>query len=170
MHTIHNQAQSVYRALAGISRSRYIVIATKSVHRLQICPIVHNQEHSLPFPKLHPGPCSTVGECSEGQTDRQTHRQADTQTWPLYISRRLRLARNLITSILTRLQCYYLVLYTAFLLRLMATVTRCRCILYHYFTRYDRSTVISPNLWPRCSLLLYFLSILLPRDAMLARY
>jgi len=30
------------QALGGISRSRYGVITTKSVHRLQICPILHN--------------------------------------------------------------------------------------------------------------------------------
>ena len=30
------------QALADISRSRYVVIATKPVHRLQIRPIVHN--------------------------------------------------------------------------------------------------------------------------------
>jgi len=30
------------QALADISRSGYVVIATKPVHRLQIRPIVHN--------------------------------------------------------------------------------------------------------------------------------
>jgi len=30
------------QALADMSRSGYVVIATKPVHRLQICPIVHN--------------------------------------------------------------------------------------------------------------------------------
>jgi len=30
------------QAFADISRSRYVVIATKPVHRLQIRPIVHN--------------------------------------------------------------------------------------------------------------------------------
>jgi len=38
----HLQAQSEYRALADISRSRSVVTATKPVHRLQIRPIVHN--------------------------------------------------------------------------------------------------------------------------------
>jgi len=42
----------------------------------------------LPFPKLYPGLCSSVG-MRQG-TDRQTHRC----TWPIYISHRLRLARN----------------------------------------------------------------------------
>jgi len=39
-------------------------------------------------PKLHPGPCSSVGVWP--QTDRQTHRRA----WPQYILRRLRLTQN----------------------------------------------------------------------------
>jgi len=30
------------QALADISRSRYVVIATKPVHRLKIHPMVHN--------------------------------------------------------------------------------------------------------------------------------
>jgi len=44
MRTIFNQAYSEYtvQAFPDISRSRYVVIATKPVHRLQIRPIVHN--------------------------------------------------------------------------------------------------------------------------------
>jgi len=30
------------QALADISRSRYVLIATKPVHRLQILPVAHN--------------------------------------------------------------------------------------------------------------------------------
>jgi len=74
---MYNRAQSEYRALADISRSRYVVTATKLLHRLQICPIVHNY-HS---PKLHPGPCSSVGMWQE--TERQTRRRPR----PLYILR-----------------------------------------------------------------------------------
>jgi len=56
------------------------------------------QVGSTPYhsPKLHPGPCSSVGiqrrtvTNINRQTDRQTHRCA----WPLYISRRLRLTPN----------------------------------------------------------------------------
>jgi len=39
-------------------------------------------------PKLHPGPCSSVGVWL--RTDRQTHRRA----WPQYILRHLRLTQN----------------------------------------------------------------------------
>jgi len=53
------------QALADISRSRYVVIATKPVHRLHIRPTVHR---GTPF---IPGPCSSVGY-SEGQTDTKT--------------------------------------------------------------------------------------------------
>jgi len=38
----NNTRHRTSSALAGISRSRYDVIATKPVHRLQIRPIVHN--------------------------------------------------------------------------------------------------------------------------------
>jgi len=85
-------AQSEYKhvgLLANISRSRYVAIATQPVQRLQIRPILHNYRvQPLPLPKLHPGPCSSVG--MRPRTDRQTHRRA----WSQYISRRLRLMRN----------------------------------------------------------------------------
>ena len=42
-------------------------------------------------PKLHPGPCSSVG------MQRGTDRQADTWPWPIYISPRIRLTRNVIS-------------------------------------------------------------------------
>jgi len=34
--------ERVQASIADISRSRYVAIATQPVHRLQICPIVHN--------------------------------------------------------------------------------------------------------------------------------
>jgi len=45
------------QALAGISRSRYVVVvvATKPVYRLQIRPIMHNWGQPLPFPKVTSG-------------------------------------------------------------------------------------------------------------------
>jgi len=43
------------QALADISRLRYFVMATKPVHRLQICPIVHNYGATLPFPQVTSG-------------------------------------------------------------------------------------------------------------------
>jgi len=65
----------IRQALADISRSRYVVIATEPVHRLQIRPIVA-QLGVIPYhsPKLRPGPCSTVGVM------RGTDRHIDKQT------------------------------------------------------------------------------------------
>jgi len=57
----NNQAHERVQALADISHSRCVVITTQPVHQLQICPIVHNLSAPLPFPKLHPGPGSSVG-------------------------------------------------------------------------------------------------------------
>ena len=51
------------------------------------------QLEGTPYPKLHPDPGSSV-EMRRG-THRQTHRRA----WPLYISLRLRLKRNVIRSL-----------------------------------------------------------------------
>ena len=47
-------------------------------------------------PNLHPGPHSSVG--MRRGTDRETHRRA----WPIYISRRPRLTRNVTTTIATK--------------------------------------------------------------------
>jgi len=58
------------QALADISRSRYVVIATKPVNRLQIRPIVHNYGHPYHSAKLHLGPCSSIG--MRRLTDRHT--------------------------------------------------------------------------------------------------
>jgi len=63
----------------------YVVIATKPLHRLQIRPTVYN----VPFPKLHPGPCSTV----EMRRGTETHRRS----WPICISPWLCFTRNVIT-------------------------------------------------------------------------
>ena len=56
-----NQAESEHKTLAGISRSRHVAIAAKPVHQVQIRPIVHNWRAPFTIPKLHPGPCSSVG-------------------------------------------------------------------------------------------------------------
>jgi len=53
---------------------RYVVIATKPVHLLQIRRIMHNYRVPLPFPRLHPGPCNSVG------MRRGTDRHTDIQT------------------------------------------------------------------------------------------
>jgi len=76
----------IERVLADISRSRYVVIATQPVHRLQILQWCTTRGTPLPFPQVISGPWSVVG--MRPQTDR--HRRA----WPIYISRRLRLTRN----------------------------------------------------------------------------
>jgi len=51
---------------------------------------------STPYhlPKLHPGPCSSVG--MRPRTVRQTFRHTQThwRAWPIYVSRRLRLTQN----------------------------------------------------------------------------
>jgi len=56
----------------------------------------HNsaQLGGIPYhsPKLHPGPCNSVG--MRPRTD--THRHAHRRVWPQYILRRLRLTRNVI--------------------------------------------------------------------------
>jgi len=56
-------------------RVRVVAIATQPVHRLQIRPIVHSYGHSLSLPKLHPGPCNSVG--MRPPTDMLTHRHTD---------------------------------------------------------------------------------------------
>ena len=64
---LHELAIQRVQALADISRSAvyefavykltyvHVVIATKPVHRLQICPIVHNYRAPLPFPQVTSG-------------------------------------------------------------------------------------------------------------------
>jgi len=43
------------QALATFRVRRYVVTATKPVHRLQIRPIVHNYGAPLPFPQVTSG-------------------------------------------------------------------------------------------------------------------
>jgi len=53
---------------------RYVVIATKCVHRLQIRPIVHNNPTIFPnYIRVR----TLVRECGEGQTYRRTHKHTD---------------------------------------------------------------------------------------------
>jgi len=75
----------IYRvqALADISRSGYAVIARKPMHRLQTRPVTQLEATAYHFPKLHPGPCSSVG--MRRGADTQTDRQTDTQTRVTYI-------------------------------------------------------------------------------------
>ena len=93
--------------LADISRSPLCCHVRRLPIRAALCYHSNETTASIPnppnsaqlggnpyhFSKLHPGPCSSVGICGDGQrSDRhtQTHRRA----WPLYILRRLRLTRN----------------------------------------------------------------------------
>ena len=75
-----DEAYSKYKHLLTFRVRRYVAVATKPVHRLLIRPIVHNYTgHSYHSPKLHPGPCSSVGmrRGTERQTDRHTYRHTD---------------------------------------------------------------------------------------------
>jgi len=47
-----NQAYSKYEHALTFRVRRYVVIATKSVHRLHICQQCTTRGHSLPFPQV----------------------------------------------------------------------------------------------------------------------
>jgi len=82
--------------LANISRSRYVAMATQPVHQLQIRPIVHNYGASATTHPSYTRVRAIVWACGRGQTDRHTHTHTHThrRAWPQYISRGLRLTRN----------------------------------------------------------------------------
>jgi len=69
---------------------RYVVIATKPVHRLQIYPIMHNyREPPTTIPPTYIRGRAVVWECGEGQADRHTD-ALDQYTFHLgYASREL---------------------------------------------------------------------------------
>jgi len=58
--------------LGSATHFHSVAIATQPVHRLQIRP---TRGHPLPLPKLHPGPCNSVG--MRPRTDRHTDRHTD---------------------------------------------------------------------------------------------
>ena len=67
--------------LGSATHFHSVAIATQPVHRLKIRAIVHTaQLGGIPYhsPKLHPGPCNSVGmrPRTDTQTDRQTCRRA----------------------------------------------------------------------------------------------
>ena len=75
---IINQAQSEQNHSLTFRFRRYVVTATKPVHRLQMpqkCTTTGHTRHSA---SLHPGPCSSVR--MRLGTDRQTYRQTDRHT------------------------------------------------------------------------------------------
>ena len=85
---------SEYKHLLTFVVRRYVVIATKPAHRLQIIPIVHNYREASPT--IYPSYIRVRAVYSAGmrrltgrQTDRQTHRQTHRRMWPLYISRHI---------------------------------------------------------------------------------
>jgi len=83
-----NQALSEYKHSMTFCIRRYVAVATKPVHRLQIRPIVHNLRAPPTIPPSYIRLRAVLWECGEGQTHRRF--------WPLYISRRIRLMRNVI--------------------------------------------------------------------------
>jgi len=60
------------QAFGDISCSRYVVIATKPVHRLQISPIVHNYRAPPTIPPSYIWVRAVVWECIKGQIDTHT--------------------------------------------------------------------------------------------------
>jgi len=57
------------QALADISRSRYVVITTKPVHRLQICPIVHDYRAPRTIPLRYIPARAVMWKCGDGQAN-----------------------------------------------------------------------------------------------------
>jgi len=53
----------------------YVIIETKPVHRLQICPTLHNYRAPTTIPPSYIRVCAVMWECGEGQTDTQTDTQ-----------------------------------------------------------------------------------------------
>jgi len=84
LRLIHSSKPGIewVQALNGILRLGYVVIATKPLHLLQMCPISHNCGAPPLFPKSHPGPCGSVGM----RRGTESHRRP----WPIYILPRLR--------------------------------------------------------------------------------
>jgi len=76
-----NQAQSEYKHSLTFRIQRYVVRATKAVHRLQIRPIAHNYRAPLPYHscKLHPVR-AVVWKCDKGQTHRRVTNKQQTVT------------------------------------------------------------------------------------------
>jgi len=95
------------QALADISRSAlyafavqgykltYVFVVSNEIRAPIANPPKSAQLDCTPYysPKLHPGPCSSVG-MRRGTRDRQTDTETRRQPWPIYISPRLCLARN----------------------------------------------------------------------------
>ena len=66
------QAQSENKHSLTFCVRHYVVIATKLVHQLQICPIVHNQRALPTIPSTYTRVCAVMWECGKGQTNTHT--------------------------------------------------------------------------------------------------
>jgi len=88
LHARINQALSEYKHSMTFCIRRCVAVATKPVHRLQICPIVHNLRAPPTIPPSYIRVHAVLWECGEGQTHRRL--------WPLYISHCIRLLQNVI--------------------------------------------------------------------------
>ena len=85
-------------SISSVSKSN-LTLVRSAVYKLSYLPIANPRSsaqlggtpyHSQSYIRVR----SVVFACGEGQTHTQTNRLA----WPLYISRRLRLTRNVITE------------------------------------------------------------------------
>ena len=79
---IQPAVQQVQSTRYHFASGAYVAIATKPVHRLQICPTVH----SYTFPRSYSRVRAIMWECSEGQTDTGTHtdgRRHNTFRWAM---------------------------------------------------------------------------------------
>ena len=78
----------------------YVVIATKPVHGAPFAnePSSAQLEGTPYFPPSYTRVHAVMWECGEGQTDTQTGAQTHRRPWPIYISLRLCLTRNVIRS------------------------------------------------------------------------
>jgi len=92
LHQYRNEPGTDYRVQA----LAHILCTVPCCHSNEIRAPIANPPNSAPLgapPTISPSyiqVCEVVRECGDGQTDRQT----DRQPWPLYISLRLRLTRN----------------------------------------------------------------------------
>jgi len=83
--------------LGSATHFHSVAIATQPMHRLQIRPIVHNYGASPTTPPSYIRVRAIVWACGRGQPHRQTHTETHRRAWPQYISRGLRLTRNVKT-------------------------------------------------------------------------
>jgi len=89
MDNNENQTQSEYKHSLTFCIPRYVVIVTKPVHRLKICPIMH--KHSAPptIPPSYIRVRAVVWECGEGQSHRYTDGRGQHSVCLGYVSREM---------------------------------------------------------------------------------